>query len=155
MKKRILIVEDEDKLRRIIELQLLDSGFEVEKAAKAEEALPLIDRADLILTDFKLPGMSGLEMLQLIRRQDSHVPVIVMTAFGTVENAVEAMKAGAADFLLKPFSLDHLTAVVNKALEIRNLRDENRRLKEELGHRYEWDNIIGRSSAMQGIFATI
>jgi DNA-binding NtrC family response regulator len=155
MKKRILVVEDEDKLRRILELQLLDSGFEVEKAAKAEEALPLIDRADLILTDFKLPGMTGLEMLQLIRRQDSRVPVIVMTAFGTVENAVEAMKAGAADFLLKPFSLDHLTTVVNKALEIRNLRDENRQLKEELGRKYQWDNIVGRSPAMQQIFATI
>jgi DNA-binding NtrC family response regulator len=155
MKKRILIVEDEDKLRRILELQLLDSGFDVQKAAKAEEALPLIDRADLILTDFKLPGMSGLEMLQLIRRQDSHVPVIVMTAFGTVENAVEAMKAGAVDFLLKPFSLDHLTTVVNKALEIRHLRDENRQLKEELGRKYQWDNIVGRSAAMQGIFATI
>src|SRR5271165_4530677 len=155
MKKRILIVEDEDKLRRILELQLLDSGFDVEKAATAEEALPFMDRVDLILTDFKLPGMTGLEMLQLIRRQDSHVPVIVMTAFGTVENAVDAMKAGAADFLLKPFSLDHLTTVVNKALEIRSLRDENRRLKEELGRKYQWDNIVGRSSAMQQIFATI
>src|SRR5665213_2315241 len=148
MKKRVLIVEDEDKLRRILELQLLDSGFEVEKASKAEEALPFIDRSDLIVTDLKLAGMSGLEMLQLIRKQDSHVPVIVMTAFGTVENAVDAMKAGAADFLLKPFSLDHLTTVVNKALEIRNLRDENRRLKEELGRKYQWDNIVGRSTAL-------
>jgi len=155
MKKRILIVEDEDKLRRILELQLQDSGFEVVKAGTAEEALPLIDRADMIITDFKLPGMTGLEMLQLVRRQDSHVPVIVMTAFGTVENAVEAMKAGAADFLLKPFSLDHLTAIVNKALEIRNLRDENRQLKEELGRKYQWDNIVGRSTAMQQIFGTI
>jgi DNA-binding NtrC family response regulator len=155
MKKRILIVEDEDKLRRILELQLLDSGFDVVKAGAAEEALPLIDRADLILTDLKLPGMTGIEMLQLVRRQDSAVPVIVMTAFGTVENAVDAMKAGAADFLLKPFSLDHLTTVVNKALEIRNLRDENRRLKEELGHKYQWDNIVGRSPAMQQIFGTI
>jgi DNA-binding NtrC family response regulator len=155
MKKRILIVEDEDKLRRILELQLLDSGFDVVKAGAAEEALPLIDRADLILTDLKLPGMTGIEMLQLVRRQDSTVPVIVMTAFGTVENAVDAMKAGAADFLLKPFSLDHLTTVVNKALEIRNLRDENRRLKEELGHKYQWDNIVGRSPAMQQIFGTI
>jgi DNA-binding NtrC family response regulator len=155
MKKRILIVEDEDKLRRILELQLLDSGFDVVKAATAEEALPLIDRAELILTDLKLPGMTGIEMLQLVRRQDSHVPVIVMTAFGTVENAVDAMKAGAADFLLKPFSLDHLTTVVNKALEIRNLRDENRRLKEELGRKYQWDNIVGRSTAMQQIFGTI
>lgn len=155
MKKRILIVEDEDKLRRILELQLLDSGFDVVKAATAEEALPLIDRSDLILTDLKLPGMTGIEMLQLVRRQDSQVPVIVMTAFGTVENAVDAMKAGAADFLLKPFSLDHLTTVVNKALEIRNLRDENRMLKEELGRKYQWDNIVGRSTAMQEIFGTI
>ena len=155
MKKRILIVEDEDKLRRILELQLIDSGFDAVKAATAEQALPLIDRADLILTDFKLPGMSGLEMLQLIRRQNTQVPVIVMTAFGTIENAVEAMKAGASDFLLKPFDLEHLTAVVNKALEIRSLREENRALREELGRKYQWDNIVGRSSAMQQIFATI
>jgi DNA-binding NtrC family response regulator len=155
MKKRILIVEDEDKLRRILELQLVDSGFDAVKAASAEEALPLIDRADLILTDFKLPGMSGLEMLQLVRKQNTQVPVIVMTAFGTIENAVEAMKAGASDFLLKPFDLEHLTAVINKALEIRSLREENRALKEELGRKYQWDNIVGRSPAMQQIFATI
>jgi DNA-binding NtrC family response regulator len=155
MKKRILVVEDEDKLRRIIELQLLDAGYEVDKAAKAEEALPLIDRADLVLTDYKLPGMTGLEMLQIIRRQDSQVPVIVMTAFGTIENAVEAMKGGAADFLPKPFSLDHLTTVVGKALEVRNLRAENVRLKEELGKKYAWDNIVGRSPAMQEIFSSV
>jgi DNA-binding NtrC family response regulator len=155
MKKQVLIVEDEDKLRRILELQMLDAGFSVEKASSAEEALPLIDRADLILTDFKLPKMTGLEMLQVIRRADSQVPVILMTAFGTVENAVEAMKSGASDFLLKPFSLDHLTAVVNKALEIRNLREENRNLKEELGRKYLWDNIVGRSPAMQEVFSAV
>jgi DNA-binding NtrC family response regulator len=155
MKRQVLVVEDEDRLRRILELQLLDAGFAVEKASTAEEALPLIDRADLILTDFKLPGMTGLEMLQIIRRMDSHVPVIMMTAFGTVENAVEAMKAGAADFLLKPFSLDQLVAVVSKALEVRNLREENRQLKEELGRKYRWDNIVGRSPGMQQIFATV
>jgi DNA-binding NtrC family response regulator len=155
MKRQILVVEDEDHLRRIIELQLIDSGFADAKASTAEEALPLIDRADLIITDFKLPGMTGLEMLQLIRRMDSHVPVIMMTAFGTVENAVEAMKSGASDFLLKPFSLDQLISVVNKALEIRHLREENRQLKEELGRKYRWDNIIGRSPGMQQIFATV
>ena len=155
MRKRILVVEDEDKLRRIVELQLLDAGFEVDKAAKAEEALPMIDRADLILTDYKLPGMTGLEMLQIIRRQNSVIPVIIMTAFGTIENAVAAMKAGAADFLPKPFSLDHLTTVVHKALEVRNLRDENVRLKEELGKKYNWDNIVGRSPAMQEIFSSV
>ena len=78
-----------------------------------------------------------------------------MSAFGTVENAVEAMKKGAVDFLPKPFSLDHLTVVVEKALEVRKLRDENRELREALGQSYQFENIIGRSAAMQEIFATI
>ncbi len=155
MKRRILVVEDEDKLRRVIELQLASAGFEVDQAGTAESALPRIDRADLILTDLRLPGMSGLEMLSLIQKQNTHAPVIVMTAFSSIETAVEAMKAGAIDFLPKPFSLDHLMTVVNKALEMRNLRDENRQLKEQLGRRYEFDNIIGRSPQMQDIFATI
>ncbi len=155
MKPRILIVEDEEKLRRVLELQLRAADFEVENAGSAEDGLKLADRADLILTDLRLPGIDGLELLQLIRRQNTRTPVIVMTAFGTVETAVEAMKAGAIDFLLKPFSLDHLVTVVRKALEFRALQDENRKLREELGRRYEFDNIIGRSPAMQEIFATI
>lgn len=155
MKQRILVVDDEEKLRRVIELQLASAGFEVDKAGSAEEALKMVDRADLIVTDLKLPGMDGLELLASIRRQNMQSPVIVMTAFGTIEVAVEAMKAGAVDFLLKPFSLDHLMAVVEKALEMRALRDENRQLREELGKRYQFDNIIGRSPAMQEVFATI
>ena len=155
MKKRILVVEDEDKLRRVLELQLVSAGFEVDKAASAEEGLKVVDRADLVLTDLKLPNMGGLQLLSLIRRQNAQVPVVVMTAYGSIETAVESMKAGATDFLLKPFSLDHLMQVVAKALEVRALRDENRQLKAELGRRYEFDNIIGRSPAMQEIFATI
>jgi DNA-binding NtrC family response regulator len=155
MKPRILVVDDEEKLRRVIELQLSTAGFEVDKAASAEEALKLVERADLVLTDLKLPGMDGLELLAAIRRQNMLSPVVVMTAFGSIEIAVQAMKAGAADFLLKPFSLDHLMAVIQKALELRALRDENRQLREELGKRYEFDNIVGRSPAMQEIFATI
>src|SRR5438270_7057630 len=155
MKKRILVVEDEEKLRRVIELQLSSAGFEVDKAAVAEEGLKIVDRADLVLTDLRLPNMNGLQFLGQIRRQNAHVPVVVMTAYGSVETAVESMKAGATDFLLKPFSLDHLMQVVNKALEVRALRDENRQLKEELGRRYEFDNIVGRSGAMQEIFSTI
>jgi DNA-binding NtrC family response regulator len=99
--------------------------------------------------------MDGLQLLSLIRRQNAQVPVIVMTAYGSIETAVESMKAGATDFLLKPFSLDHLMQVVAKALEVRALRDENRQLKAELGRRYEFDNIIGHSPAMQEIFDTI
>jgi DNA-binding NtrC family response regulator len=155
MKKRILVVEDEEKLRRVIQLQLISTGFDVDQSANAEDALKIVDRADLVLTDLKLPNMSGLQFLGLIRRQNTQVPVIIMTAFGSIETAVESMKAGATDFVLKPFSLDHLMQVIGKALEIRALRDENRKLKEELGRRYEFDNIIGRSPAMQEIFATI
>src|SRR5271157_5955344 len=155
MKKRILIVEDEEKLRRVIGLQLASAGFEVDNASTAEEGLKIVDRADMVLTDLKLPRMDGQEFLALIRRQNAQVPVVMMTAYGSVETAVEAMKAGATDCLLKPFSLDHLMAIVHKALEVRALRDENRKLREELGKRYEFDNIIGRSPAMQEVFATI
>src|SRR6202140_1262425 len=155
MRKRILVVEDEEKLRRVIELHLISAGFDVDKARSAEDGLKLLDRADMVITDLRLPSMDGLQLLALIRRQNAQAPVVVMTAYGTVENAVEAMKPGATDFLLKPFSLDHLTAVVNKALEIRNLREENRELKEELGRKYRWDNIVGRSPGMQQIFATV
>ncbi|MBI4909352.1 MAG: sigma-54-dependent Fis family transcriptional regulator [Acidobacteria bacterium] len=155
MKKRILVVEDEDKLRRVVQLQLASSGYEVDQAARAEEAIALLDRADLVLSDLKLPAMSGLELLAIAHRQNANLPFVLMTAFGTVETAVEAMKNGAADFILKPFSLDHLTRVVEKAIEVSSLRDENRKLKEELGHRYQFDNIVGRSGLMQEIFATI
>src|SRR3954452_13297044 len=143
MKKRILVVEDEEKLRRVIELQLVSAGFEVEKVGTAEQAIRVVDRADLVLTDLRLPGMDGMELLAKIRQQNAVTPVIVMTAFGTIETAVEAMKTSATDFLLKPFSLDHLMTVVNKAMEERDVRDENRQLKEELGRRYEFDIIIG------------
>jgi len=155
MKHRILVVEDEEKLRRVIELQLVSAGFEVDQAGSAEEGLKLADRADLILTDLRLPGMDGLELIRAIRRQNAATPIIVITAFGTVESAVEAMKAGAFDFLPKPFSMDHLMAVVHKALEVRSLRDENRTLREQLVRRYSFENIVGRSPAMQEIFATI
>jgi two-component system, NtrC family, response regulator AtoC len=149
------VVDDEEKLRRVVELQLKTAGFEVEQAGSAEEALKLTDGADVILTDLRLPGISGLELLANLRRQDSHTPVIVMTAFGSIETAVDAMKAGAVDFLPKPFSLDHLMTVINKALEIRTLRDENRELRAELGQRYEFDNMVGRSGAMREIFGTV
>jgi two-component system response regulator AtoC len=155
MKATVLVVEDEEKLRRVVELQLKTAGFDVEQAGSAEDALKLTDRADVILTDLRLPGQSGLELLANLRRQDSHTPVIVMTAFGSIETAVEAMKAGAVDFLPKPFSLDHLMTVVNKALELRTLRDENRELRAELSQRYKLDNIIGGSEAMREIFATV
>src|SRR6266851_1622435 len=154
-KQAILVIEDEEKHRRVIGLHLSSAGFEVKAAGTAEDGLKLAGDVDLILTDLKLPGMDGLELLEKLKGQNSHTPVIVMSAFGTVENAVEAMKKGAVDFLPKPFSLDHLSVVVERALEVRKLRDENRELREALGQRYQFENIIGRSQPMQEIFATI
>ena len=155
MKPTVLVVEDEDKLRRVIELQLKTSGYDVLQSGTAEEGLKLADQASLILTDLRLPGMDGIELLEALRRQNSRVPVIVMTAFGSVEVAVEAMKGGAVDFLPKPFSLDHMTTVIQRALDVSSLRDENQRLKAELDQRYQFDNIVGHGAAMREIFQTI
>jgi DNA-binding NtrC family response regulator len=152
---RVLIIEDEEKQRRVLGLHLSSCGFEVTAAGTAEEGLKHVGDVDLVLTDLKLPGMDGLAMMEQLRAQDSRVPVIVMSAFGTVEVAVEAMKKGAVDFLPKPFSLDHLTVVVEKALEVRKLRDENRELREALGKRYQFQNIVGHSGQMQEIFGTV
>ena len=154
-KATILVIEDEEKQRRVMGLHLAGADYEVKAAGTAEEGWKLAGDADLILTDLKLPGMDGLALLEKLKAQNSHTPVIVMSAFSTVENAVEAMKRGAVDFLPKPFSLDHLSVVVEKALEVSKLRDENRELREALGERYKFENIIGVSPAMQDIFATI
>jgi DNA-binding NtrC family response regulator len=152
---KILVIEDEEKQRRVLGLHLSSCGFEVKAAGTAEDGLKHAGDVDLVLTDLKLPGMDGLAMMEQLRAQNSRAPVIVMSAFGTVEVAVQAMKQGAVDFLPKPFSLDHLTVVVDKALEVRKLRDENRDLKEALGQRYKFENIIGHSGSMQEIFGTV
>jgi DNA-binding NtrC family response regulator len=154
-KQTVLVIEDEEKARRVVGLQLSSEGYAVKAVGTAEEGLKLAGEVDLVLTDLKLPGMDGLALLEKLHAQNAHLPVIVMSAFGTVEIAVEAMKKGAVDFLPKPFSLDHLTVVVEKALEVRKLRDENRELREALGQRYQFENIIGKSAPMQDIFATI
>lgn len=154
-KQTILVIEDEEKLRRVIGLHLAAAGYDVKAAGTAEEGFKLAGDAGLILTDLKLPGMDGLELLEKLKGQNSHTPVVVMSAFGTVENAVEAMKRGAVDFLPKPFSLDHLSVVVEKALDVSKLRDENRDLREALGQRYQFENIVGHSPEMQEIFATV
>jgi DNA-binding NtrC family response regulator len=152
---RILIVEDEDKLRRVIQLELESAGYEVDGEPSAEKAFALATVADLIVTDLRLPGMDGLQFISELHSRGIRAPVIVMTAHGSVETAVEAMKLGAADFLQKPFSLDHLTTLVKKVLSVQSLRKENQRLREALDTRYQFDNIIGRSPAMREIFHTV
>jgi len=152
---RILIVEDEEKLRRVVLLHLEAAGFEVDGASSAEQALPLATVADLVITDLRLPGMDGLQLIQQLQERGIQAAVLVITAHGSVETAVQAMKLGAADFLQKPFSLDHLTTVVQKVMAVHSLRAENQRLREQLDQRYQFANIIGRSAAMRDIFHTV
>lgn len=152
---RILVIEDEDKLRRVLEIQLRSAGYEVELASNAEQGRKLASSVDLVLTDLRLPGMDGLTLLETLRSQSLTLPVIVMTAYGTVENAVQAIKSGAAEFLLKPFSMDHLMTVVEKALAVSSLQEENRELRRALGKQFHLDNVVGDTPAMQEIFATI
>ncbi len=152
---RILVVEDEEKLRRVIQLKLESAGFDVDGAASAEQALPLATVAQVVLTDLRLPGMDGIRLIEQLQQQGIQAGVIVMTAHGSIDNAIEAMKLGAADFLQKPFSLEHLTAVVQKVMNVQSLKSENQRLRDQLDHRYQFDNIIGRSAAMREIFQTV
>jgi len=153
----ILIVEDEAKMRRLLELNLGEDGFQTISAPDAETGLDLLrqNSVDLVLTDLKLPGMGGLEFLQSLKRQNANLPVVVMTAYGSVETAVEAMKAGASDYVLKPFSLAEMRMIVHKELDVRKLREENRSLREALGQRYEYPNIIARSAKMQEVLALV
>jgi len=153
----ILIVEDEAKMRRLLELNLADDGFQTLSAEDAETGLKLLQNGsvDLVLTDLKLPGMNGLEFLHDVKRFNAALPVIVMTAFGTVETAVEAMKAGAGDYVLKPFSMEEIRIVVHKELDVRRLRDENRSLREALQHRYRHPNVVARSAKMQAVLSAV
>jgi DNA-binding NtrC family response regulator len=153
----ILIIEDEAKMRRLLELNLGEDGFKTLSAADAEAGLKLLasEPVHLVITDLKLPGMSGLELLQMLKQQDAALPVVVMTAFGSVETAVEAMKAGASDYVLKPFSLAEMRMVVHKELDVSRLREENRELREALGQKYSHPNIVARSSKMQEVLATV
>ena len=156
-KPSILIVEDEAKMRRLLELQLAEEGFRAQTAADAETGLQLMHREkfDLAVTDFKLPGMSGLEFLQAVKRIDLDLPVIIMTAYGSVESAVEAMKHGASDYVLKPFSLAELVLVIRKELASKRLVEENRSLREALGERYRYKNIVAESDKMQAVLALV
>jgi DNA-binding NtrC family response regulator len=153
----ILIVEDEAKMRRLLELNLGDDGFTTLSAGDAETGSKLLreNAVDLVVTDLKLPGINGIEFLQAIKRQNAALPVIVMTAFGSVETAVEAMKTGASDFVLKPFSLTEMRIKIHKELDVRNLREENRTLREALGKKYSHPNIVARSAKMQEVLATV
>jgi DNA-binding NtrC family response regulator len=153
----ILIVEDEPRMRRLLEISLGEDGHSVQTAGDAESGLVHLRKEpiDLVVTDLKLPGMNGLEFLHEGKRLNAALPFIVMTAYGSVETAVDAMKAGASDYVLKPFTMAEMKLVINKELDVQQVRDENRRLKEALGKRYHFQNIVGRSKKMQEVLALV
>ena len=147
----ILLVEDKDSLRRVLRLTLENAGYTVAEASDARAALNEIanSRHRLVLTDLRMPNGSGLDVLRADRAADADVPVIVMTAFGSIDEAVQAMKDGAHDFLQKPVDSNHLLLLVERALEQARLRTENVLLREEWSRRYGFPRIIGESETLK------
>lgn len=145
--KRVLVVDDEESLRRVTQLKLQQAGYEATTASSGVQALELLSRnpQDLILTDLKMPGMSGMDLLRKVREDYPEVIVVVLTAFGTVESAVEAIKLGAHDYIIKPVSADSLKLVVARALEHHRLQEEVRNLRSAIDRKYGFGNIAGQS----------
>src|SRR5215208_4505092 len=154
---RILIVDDEEVLRDVLEAVLRREGFDVVLAASGEEALSVLDAedVDLVILDIMLPGISGIDTLRSMRISNPHLPVIIITAFSSIDGAIEAMKHGAFHYIPKPFKNEEVVLTVNKALEQRRLTHENERLKSELSEKYAYSNIIGKSEVMRKVFDLI
>jgi DNA-binding NtrC family response regulator len=148
MANKILIVDDEPFNLDILEQELTDQGFIVERSENGSEALTKVDsfQPDLLLLDYMMPGINGLEVLKELRHRDNDVPVVMITAYGTIERAVQAMKGGACDFITKPFEPGHITLTVRKALERERLIKEVDIFSQEIGERYRL--IPGKSAAM-------
>ena len=152
-KRRVLVVDDEPALRMMVGAVLRDEGWDVAEAPSAEDALDLLSgaRPDVILLDMRMPGMDGLEALGAIRAKSPGVPVVMLTAFGTVGSAVDAMKRGAFDYLTKPADNDELVAVLGKAYEYSRLVSENLELRREADMAPELREIIGQSEGIQRV----
>jgi len=150
---RVLIVDDERKMRRLLQMMVENLGFESVAAETVREALDLAEREhfDLVLTDVRLPDQSGVDLLRALRENDPSLPVIVLTAYGTVQSAVEAMKLGAFDYVLKPFDVEALEQTVRNALQLQQFRTENRYLRERLEDVEGAGQIVAASPAMRQV----
>ena len=155
--KKILIVDDDTAHRTMLKVNLLGAGYEIIEADDGDQVLPTLaeHEVDLILMDLKMQRMDGMEALKLLRDKGRVEPVVVITAFSSVESAVEAMKYGAMDYVTKPVDIEALKLTVSKALDYEALREENQELKKRLGEQFDFGNIIGRSPAMQKVFETL
>lgn len=151
---KILVVEDEDILRISIGDDLKEEGFEVSLSKSPLLALDLLEKEEfeVALVDYKMPGMNGIELLKKIKERQPDCTVIIMTAFGTIQTAVEAMRLGAYDYITKPFSNEELILTIKRIVEVQSLKKENIELKEQLKERYNFHKLIGKSKSMQQVY---
>jgi DNA-binding NtrC family response regulator len=154
--KKILLVDDDESLRRVLEYQLREEGYRVTPVGDGRTALDRFsaEPVDLVLTDVRMPEMDGAELLARLKAVQPDLPVIVITAHGTIDLAVEAMKLGASDYLTKPFSGEQLKTAVRKALEVASLASENRQLRQVIAERFSFSSMIAGSRAMQDVTET-
>ncbi len=157
MKERILIVDDEQEMRDLLAKVLEKNGYQVSTAGDGESALALLERepVDVVILDVVMPGLSGMEALKAVKELNPLTVVLIMTAFGSIDQAVQAVKEGAYDYISKPFKIDEMLLTIEKVLEERRLRHEVRALRQEVRTRYHFDNIVGKSRVMQEVFSLI
>lgn len=157
MKSRVLVVDDEESIREFLEIMLRKEGYEVTVAEDGQAALEVIKRKsiDLVISDLQMPNMTGIELLKQVKDHYPNMLFMMITAFGTTETAVEAMKLGAYDYITKPFKIDEVRIVISNALRSQNLEVENRTLKKELGKEYSFQNLVGNSEPMHRIYEMV
>lgn len=151
---KILLVDDDDSLRRVLEFQLVDAGYAVTAFSKGREALEFFsnEQIDCLITDWRMPQMTGSQLVQQATAMKSEVPIVVITAFGDVETAVDAMRGGAFDFITKPFNRQEILLTVEKALKYGSALAENRRLRRRIHEEFRLENVIGTSAKMSQVF---
>lgn len=154
MKSRILVVDDEESIREFLEIMLKKEGYEITLAEDGQKAKDLLTKKtfDMIISDLQMPHVTGIELLKHVKESYPDTVFMLITAFGTTETAVEAMKMGAYDYLTKPFKIDEVRLNIQNALRSRNLEVENRSLKKELVKEYSFQNMVGNSQAMHAIY---
>ncbi len=157
MARKILVIDDDASFRRVLEYNLQEEGHEVVTAASGEAGLALFDeqRPTLVISDLKMQGMDGFQVLKAVKERSPETLVIIITAYGAVDKAVEAMKLGAYDFITKPFNRDQLKLVVAKAMRLDSLADENRQLRSELSEQADFRSIVGISGPMGKVFDVV
>jgi two-component system response regulator AtoC len=155
--RRVLVVDDEENIRLVLRTLLKRHGYEVETAPGGEEAVGLVESLgpDVVITDVRMPRMGGMDLLGTLRAKGNDATVIVMSAYGNLDQAIDAIKAGAYDYIQKPFKPDEVVLALRKAEERESLRRENRVLREEIRREHRFEDILAKSSLMQGVFRTI